>query len=101
MNEQGNTGGEIRGASEVADAPPQSAIGTLIGVFTSPMKTLEALAVKPRLLAPILVVVLFQLVFGLVLAQSGVMKNDALARLEAKNAPQAQIDAVTKIMESP
>ncbi|HYQ89732.1 MAG TPA: YIP1 family protein [Candidatus Binatia bacterium] len=101
MNEQGNTGGEMRGGSEVVDAPPQSAIATLIGIFTSPKKTLQALAVKPRLLAPILVVVLFQLAFGLVLAQSGVMKNDALARLEAKNAPQAQIDAVTKIMESP
>jgi hypothetical protein len=97
MNEQGNTGGE----SSSQEAPPQSAIGTLVGIFTSPNKSLQALAMKPRLLAPILVVVLFQLVFGLVLAQSGVMKNDALARLEAKNAPQAQIDAVTKIMESP
>jgi len=100
MNEQGNTGGEMRGDSEAVQAP-QSAIGTLIGIFTSPSKTFQALGVKPRLLAPILVVVVFQLIFGLVLAQSGVMKNDALARLEAKNAPEAQIDAVTKIMESP
>jgi hypothetical protein len=36
-----------------------------------------------------------------VLAQSGVMKNDALARLEQKNAPEQQVEAVTKVMDSP
>jgi hypothetical protein len=83
------------------ETPPQSAPGTLVGIFANPRGTFQALSAKPRLLAPILVVVVFQLVFGVVLAQSGIMKNDALARLEAKNAPQPQIDAVTKIMDSP
>jgi Yip1-like protein len=84
-----------------AEAPTQSAVASLTGIFTNPRGTFQALAAKPRLLAPILVVVLFQLVFGIVLAQSGIMKNDALAKLEAKNAPEQQIDAVTKVMDSP
>ena len=48
MNEQGNTGGEMRGGSEVVEAPSQSAIATLIGIFTGPKKTFQALAAKPR-----------------------------------------------------
>ena len=91
---------EVTGSLAV-ETPPQSAMGTLVGIFSNPKKTFQALSAKPRLLAPILVVVVFQLIFGFVLAQSGVMKNDALARLEQKNAPEAQIDAVTKVMDSP
>jgi hypothetical protein len=91
--------GALEGPSQ--EAPTQSAPESLIGIFTNPRGTFQALALKPRLLAPILVVVVFQLVFGIVLAQSGIMKNDAIAKLEAKNAPEQQIDAVTKVMESP
>jgi len=57
--------------------------------------------VAPRILAPVLVLLLFQLIFGLVLAQSGVMKNDAVAKMEAKNAPQEQMDAVNRMMDGP
>jgi hypothetical protein len=83
------------------EAPPQSAPGTLIGIFTNPKGTFQGLSAKPRLLAPTLAIVVFQLIFGIVLAQSGIMKNDALARLQAKNAPEQQIDAVSRVMESP
>jgi len=81
--------------------PPQSAAGSLIGVFTEPRPTFAAMTPKPRLLAPMIVLVVFQLLFGLVLAQSGILKNDSVAKMEAKNAPQEQIDAVTRFMESP
>jgi len=91
---------EVTGSVAV-ETPPQSAVGSLVGIFTNPKGTFQSLSAKPRLLAPILVVVVFQLIFGFVLAQSGVMKNDALARLEQKNAPEQQVDAVTKIMDSP
>lgn len=83
------------------EAPQMSAAGTLIGVFTEPKKTFAALREKPRFLAPVLALLLFQLIFGLVLAQSGVMKNDAVAKMEAKNTPQEQIDTVNKMMDGP
>ncbi len=82
-------------------AADTSAMATVAGVFTKPRATFQALEDRPRILVPILVVLLFQLVFGVVLAQSGIMKNDTIARLEAKNAPQEQIDAVTKVMDGP
>jgi len=95
-------GAEIAGGSGIStEAPSKSAVGTLIGVFTEPRQTFAALAAKPRILAPILVLVVFQLLFGLILAQSGVMKNDAIAKMEAKNPPQEQIDAVNRMMDSP
>ena len=96
---------EIAPAAAVSGGEPEpktvSAAGSLIGVFTEPKPTFEALRAKPRILTPLVVLVLFQLVFAIVLAQSGIMKNDAIAKLEAKNAPQEQIDAVTRVMDSP
>jgi hypothetical protein len=89
----------VSGADPGPEAP--SAVGSLIGVFTEPRPTFAAMTAKPRLLAPLVVLVLFQLVFGIVLAQSGIMKNDTIAKLEAKSAPQEQIDAVTRMMDSP
>src|SRR5205085_5620973 len=91
----------IRSGADPAPEPPQSVAGSLIGVFTEPRPTFAAMTSKPRLLAPMLVLVVFQLLFGLVLAQSGILKNDSVAKMEAKNAPQEQIDAVTRFMESP
>jgi len=88
-------------SAAVEPAPSMSAPATLIGVFIEPKKTFESLREKPRFLAPIIVLVLFQLIFGLVLAQSGVMKNDAVAKMEAKNAPQEQMDAVNRMMDGP
>jgi hypothetical protein len=89
----------MSGADPGPEAP--SAVGSLIGVFTEPRSTFASMTSKPRLLAPIVVLVLFQLVFGLVLAQSGILKNDTIAKLEAKNTPQEQIDNVTRMMDSP
>jgi hypothetical protein len=74
---------------------------TLVGILTSPRPTFQSLAARPRVLAPILLVLAFQLVFGVVADQAGIIKNDTLAKLEAKNAPQEQVDTVTRFMESP
>ena len=91
----------VGGAQPGPDAAPQSAAGSLIGVFTEPRRTFASMIPKPRILAPMIVLVVFQLLFGLVLAQSGILKNDSIAKMEAKNAPQEQIDAVSRVMESP
>ncbi|HYQ90462.1 MAG TPA: YIP1 family protein [Candidatus Binatia bacterium] len=101
MNEQGNTGGETRGGSEVVDAPSQSAIGTLIGIFISPKKTFESLAARPRILAPVLLLVVFHLVLALVVVQSGLQESDTIAKMEQKGAPPEQIEGIKRVMESP
>jgi hypothetical protein len=85
----------------LVEPPAMSAPATLLGVFTSPRSTFQSLAARPRILAPLVVVLVFQIVFGLVLAHSGILKNDTIAKLEAKNSPQAQIDAVSSMMDGP
>jgi Yip1-like protein len=86
---------------DLLEAPAMSAPATLLGIFTQPRQIFKSLAARPRVLAPILLVLAFQLVFGVVADQSGIFKNDAIAKLEAKNAPQEQIDTVTNFMDSP
>ncbi|MBI4365153.1 MAG: YIP1 family protein [Candidatus Latescibacteria bacterium] len=81
--------------------PPMSAIQTLVGVFTKPKAVFQALSDRPRVLAPILILVAVQAVLGIVLVQSGVLANDAIARLEAQGKPQEAIDAVQQVFESP
>ena len=85
----------------VPEAPSMSAPGTIAGIFVTPAPTFRSLADRPRILAPFLVVLLFQIVFGVVLAQSGIMKNDTIARLEAQNKPPEQIDQVARVMDGP
>jgi len=88
-------------ATEAPAAPSMSALGTLLGVFTNPRRTFEALAVRPRILAPIVAVLICQLLFGIVIARTDIIKNDALAKLEQRGAPQEQIDATERVLESP
>ena len=83
------------------EASGMSALATLLGVFAKPRAALIALSARPRILAPILVLLVSQVALGLVLAQSGILRNDTVAKLEAKNAPPEQIEAVTKVMEGP
>src|SRR6185503_239553 len=87
--------------AEPSGAPAMSAPATLIGVFTKPRATFQALAARPRVLVPILAVVVFQLVFGLILAQSGVIRNDMVTQLEAKNTPPEQIEPAVRMMDGP
>jgi len=86
-------------------APPEvvemSAVETLVGVFTNPNATFQSLAARPRILAPMLILVVVQIALGIVLVQSGVIMNDAIARLEAQGKPQEAIEAVQKVFESP
>ena len=85
----------------VAAAPTMSAPATLVGVFVRPKATFQALAGRPRILAPVLLLILLQAVLGFVLAQTGVIETDTIAKLEAKGTPQEQIDQVSEFMGGP
>lgn len=94
----------VPGAAAMEPLPeggPMSAIGTLLGVFTKPKATFLALTAQPRILAPLLMLIVVQIVLGLVLVQSGVIMNDSIARLEMQGKSQEEIDAVQKVFESP
>jgi hypothetical protein len=101
MNETTVPTNDRASGSDGPGEPEVSTLGTLIGVFAKPKATFQALSARPRILAAILVLLVSQLVFGLVLAHSGILRNDTVAKLEAKNAPPEQIEAVSRVMEGP
>ncbi len=96
---------QLEGQAPAGALPPEGSIpsapATLVGIFTKPKETFERLLAKPRILAPLLLVLACNLVFGFVMTQSGIIKNDAVARLEAKNAPPEQIEATEKVLDGP
>ena len=91
---------EVTGSVAV-ETPPQSAVGTLVGIFTSPKKTFESLAVRPRVLAPVLLLLAFHLVLALVVVQSGLQESDTIAKMEQKGTPPEQMERIRTVMESP
>jgi len=91
---------EVTGSLAV-EAQPQSAMGTLVGIFISPKKTFESLAARPRILAPVLLLLAFHLVLALVVVQSGLQESDTIAKMEQKGTPPEQIERIKTVMESP
>jgi len=78
-----------------------SALGSLLGIFVKPRATYESLATRPRILAPLVLVVLAQIALGVVLVQSGVIRNDAIAQMETKGTPPEQIAQAEQVFASP
>jgi|SRR6267142_5630784 len=81
--------------------PSISAFQSIIGVFTNPRKTFEGMAAKPHFLIPLILVVLAQAAFAVAIFESGVVKSDALSKLEAKGKPPEVVDATEKFFDSP
>lgn len=84
-----------------SDGAPISSLSAVAGVFVQPRRTFERLASKPRFMLPLLLVVLAQVVFGVALFRSGVIRNDAVAKMEAEGRPAEQIDQMEQFFESP
>lgn len=78
-----------------------SSLQAVFGVFLNPRRTFAAMAAKPRFLLPLVILVLTQLVFGVLITQSGAVKTDSVAKMEAKGAPAEQIAGMEKFFDSP
>ncbi len=81
--------------------PSISAPASIVGIFVKPRATFEALASKPRVLVPLLLVVVLQLIFGIFIIRSGVALNDTVAKMEAKGESQETIEKVEQAFEHP
>jgi hypothetical protein len=90
-------------AGAVADAPLPtiSEPASLVGVFVNPRGTFTAMSSKPRFLLAAALVVVVQVVLSVLIFQSGAVKNDAVAKMEAKGTPQEQIDRMQTFFDSP
>lgn len=100
-------GGELnsaQGPGESTGEPAKasaSAIGSIIGVFANPRKAFEAMAAKPSFLLPMILVLVAQAAFAVVIFQSGIVKNDTLAKLEAQGKAPEVVEATEKFFDSP
>jgi len=74
---------------------------SLARIFFSPRSVFEALSPKPAFLVPLLVVLAIHLGAGYFIGGSDMVREATVAKLEAKGAPQEQIDATEKMMDSP
>ena len=96
-----NPAAESDGATAVQAAPSISAFQSIIGVFVNPRKTFEGMAAKPRFLIPLILVVVAQAAFAVAIFQSGIVKSDAIAKMEAKGKSPEMVEAMEKFFDSP
>ncbi len=81
--------------------PAMSPWASLARIFFSPRSVFEALAPRPTFLIPLLVILVVQMAAGYFISGSDAVREGTIAKLEAKGAPQEQIDATEKMMGSP
>jgi hypothetical protein len=88
-------------APEVDQPPERSALGRLFGIFVDPRGVFASMRARPRFLLPLLVFLAFQTVFAILIFQSGIARDEAVAQLEAKGKSPQQIEAIERFFDSP
>jgi hypothetical protein len=83
------------------EGPSASALQGLIGVFANPRRAFERMVAKPGFMVPLVLVVLAQAGFAVAIFQSGIVKSDTLAKLEAQEKAPDVIEATEKFFDSP
>jgi hypothetical protein len=96
--------GPAQNSGEAIGAPaesPVSALQSIVGVFANPRKAFESMASKPRFLISMILVIVAQAVFAVAIFQSGIVKDDALSKLEAQGKAPEVMEATEKFFDSP
>jgi hypothetical protein len=81
--------------------PTLSPLQSIVGIFTNPRATFESLAAKPRVLVPMLLVILLQFGFSYAVIRSGAVLNDTVAKLEAKGESPEKIAMIERVFSEP
>lgn len=76
-------------------------LGSLGSIFFKPREAFAAMAERPRFLFAMLLVVVAMSAMTIPIFQSGIVRDETLAKLEAKGTPQPQIDATEQFFDSP
>ncbi|HEY6572007.1 MAG TPA: YIP1 family protein [Candidatus Eisenbacteria bacterium] len=96
--------GETNGGPEVVVEPEgkgPNEFGTLGTIFFNPKATYAAMAGKPRFLLALILVVVGLSALTVPIFQSGIVRDETLAKMEAKGTPEPQIEATAKFFDSP
>lgn len=81
--------------------PDPGPVGRIIGAFVKPKKTFESMRERPRFLLAAILVVVVQLAIAAVIVQSGIPREEAIAKMEREGADPAKVEAVGRFFDSP
>ena len=85
-----------------ADAVPErSPLGRLFGIFVDPRGVFASMRARPRFLLAFVTVLVVQTVFAILIFRSGIVRDEAIAQLEAKGKDPQQIEAMERFFDSP
>jgi hypothetical protein len=76
-------------------------LASLGSIFVNPKGTFAAMTERPRFLLALLLLVIAITALTVPVFQSGVVKEETIAKMEAKGTPEAQIEATAKFFDSP
>ena len=80
---------------------PISSMQAMVGAFTRPRATFDAMRAKPHFRLALAVLLVFQLLVTIAIFQSGAVLNDTVEKFEREGKPQAQIDAIEHVFQQP
>lgn len=81
--------------------PERSPLGRLLGIFVDPAGVFASMRARPRFFLAFLVVLIFQTCFTILIFQTGIVRDESIAQLEAKGKDPQQIEAMTQFFDSP
>ena len=88
-------------AAAVTEGKGPNEFATLGTIFVKPKATFEAMADRPRFLLAIILVVAAITGLTVPIFQAGIVRDDTIAKMEAKGAPDTQVEATAKFFDSP
>lgn len=88
-------------AAATPEAKGPNEFATLGTIFVTPRPTFEAMAERPRFLLALILVVVAITAMTIPIFQSGIVRDETIAKMEAKGAPETQIEATAKFFDSP
>ena len=86
---------------DVEGVPERSPLGRLLGIFVDPAGVFASMRARPRFFLAFLVVLIFQTCFTILIFQTGIVRDESIAQLEAKGKSPEQIEAMTQFFDSP
>ncbi|MEK7348060.1 MAG: YIP1 family protein [Candidatus Eisenbacteria bacterium] len=89
------------GDGEVPKQKGPNEFGTLGTIFVNPRATFAAMAERPRFIVAMMLVAVAISVMAVPIFQSGVVRDETLAKMEQKGTPEPQIEATAKFFDSP
>ena len=92
MNDKDQELSPAEGTHDAEGVPERSPLGRLLGIFINPAGVFASMRARPRFFLAFLVVLIFQ---------TGIVRDESIAQLEAKGKDPQQIEAMTKFFDSP